>query len=129
MSGLAARPGAPRLDTHIELLGDCLLEGRLYDFGPYPCLVPGDQAVHGELWRAISDDALTILDDWEEYDPSSPGRSVYVRRCVRLRQPNVQAWAYYWNRPTDGLGLILGGDWRTHVLHHRGGDGTKGRAQ
>lgn len=129
MSGLPARPGGPRLDAHIELLGACVLGGRLYDFGPYPCLVGGDEAVRGELWRVISDDALEILDDWEEYDPRSPQRSVYVRRRVRLREPALEAWVYYWNRSTDGLELIAGGDWRAHSLRRGGSNDTTGRDQ
>ena len=116
MSGLTARPGAPELDTHIELLEDCLLTGRLYDYGPYPCLVPGDGLVRGELWRVVSDEALEILDAWEEYDPRSPGSSVYRRRRARLLEPQGQAWVYYWNRSTSGLRLIDGGDWRAHTL-------------
>lgn len=120
MSGLTARPGVPELDTHIELLEDCLLAGRLYDFGPYPCLVPGDGVVRGELWRVVSKDALKVLDVWEEYDPRSPGSSAYVRRRVRLLEPQGQAWVYYWNRSTIGLQLIDDGDWPAHTLRRDG---------
>lgn len=130
MSGLAPRPGVPQLDTHIELLGDCLLAGQLYDFGPYPCLISGDGVVRSELWRVISEDALGVLDAWEEYDARSPSSSAYVRRRVRLLEPRHQAWVYYWNRSTTGLSLIADGDWRAHTLrgqksardqHHRMG--------
>jgi gamma-glutamylcyclotransferase (GGCT)/AIG2-like uncharacterized protein YtfP len=114
MSGLAPRPGAPELTPHIELIGDCLLAGRLYDFGPYPCLVPGNAHVRAELWRPISHDALAILDRWEEHDPQSLEASVYVRREARLLEPELDAWVYYWNRSTAGLAVIADGDWRAH---------------
>lgn len=114
MSGLPPRPGAPDLSGHIQLIGACHLNGLLYDRGPYPCLVAGGGRVRGELWRILTDDALAILDRWEDYDPQSPADSEYVRRRVRLAQPPLEAWVYHYNRSTEGLRQIAGGDWREH---------------
>jgi gamma-glutamylcyclotransferase (GGCT)/AIG2-like uncharacterized protein YtfP len=121
MSGLAPRPAAPDLTGHIRLIGACQLSGLLYDGGPYPCLVAGGGRVHGELWRILTDDALQILDRWEDYDPQSPADSEYVRRRVRLAQPLLHAWVYHYNGATEGLQPITDGDWRAHIQSRTGG--------
>lgn len=115
MSGFAPRPGAPALRSHIELVSPCVLAGVLYDCGSYPGLSSGQGEVLGELWHCISADALEILDEWEGYDPERMGTSEYVRRRVRLLEPDCEAWVYHWNLATDELKRITGGDWRSHT--------------
>src|ERR1700694_1005568 len=54
--------------------------GRLFSIGHYPGMTEGDGTVHGELYRftdvAV---ALEVLDEVEDYDPSDPEGSPYVR--------------------------------------------------
>jgi gamma-glutamylcyclotransferase (GGCT)/AIG2-like uncharacterized protein YtfP len=114
MSGLPCRPGRPDLAPHVRLVSRCLIPGKLFDLGPYPVLVPGDGVVHGELWRTTSRHALGVLDRWEAYDPADESSSEYLRRPVRLLDPDVTAWVYLWNRPLGSMTRIRDGDWRSH---------------
>jgi gamma-glutamylcyclotransferase (GGCT)/AIG2-like uncharacterized protein YtfP len=115
LSGLPPRPRRPDLTPHVRLVCDCLIPGRLFDLGPCPALLPGEAVVLGELWRTASDDALRVLDAWEAYHPSNEEASDYVRRKIRLVDPDVSAWVYVWNRSSAGLPRITDGDWRARA--------------
>jgi len=115
MSGLPPRANRPDLAAHVELVGPCLIPGMLYDVGPYPALALDDGVVTGELWRTRSPEAVAVLDAWEGYEAEVEGVSPYLRRRLRLLEPELDAWAYVWGRPVDGLVPIPDGDWRRHV--------------
>jgi gamma-glutamylcyclotransferase (GGCT)/AIG2-like uncharacterized protein YtfP len=115
LSGLPPRPERPNLPGHLRLVSHCVIPGLLFDLGPCPGLRPGGGMVIGELWRTTSTDALHVLDAWEVYDPADELGSEYVRRQVRLLDPEVDAWVYVWNRSPDGLPRITDGDWRSHA--------------
>jgi gamma-glutamylcyclotransferase (GGCT)/AIG2-like uncharacterized protein YtfP len=82
--------------------------GRLYDLGPYPALVPGDDVVEGELWYVAAEDlsaTLKTLDRIEEYSQGS--QNLYERRAVRCRNVAGQireAYAYFYAREADLAG-------------------------
>lgn len=106
-------PGQPALAGHARYLRPCLLAGELWDFGPWPGFVPGDGIVTGELWELVSDEAIHLLDAWEEYDPRDEARSRYLRRLVTTcDEPACDAWVYVWASSLYGLRRIPGGDWR-----------------
>ena len=74
------------------------VRGTLYDLGPYPALVAGDDTVAGELWHiARSDMAATLaaLDRVEGFAGSSD--NLYRRVIVTCRSAagSTQAWSYY----------------------------------
>ncbi|MEZ6089069.1 MAG: gamma-glutamylcyclotransferase family protein [Pirellulaceae bacterium] len=51
---------------------NAFVRGLLYDLGPYPALVPGDDWVMGEVWTIAAADrtsTLAVLDEIEGYDP------------------------------------------------------------
>jgi len=116
MSGLPARAGRPDLAPYVEHVGSCVIPGSLYDVGPYPALVlgGGESVVRGELWRTVAPEALAVVDAWEGYEFERENQAPYVRRSVRLVEPDVDAWVYAWNQPLDGLVPIESGDWRAH---------------
>lgn len=90
--------------------------GRLFDLGPYPALVSGDDVVEGELWHDSSDDideTLQTLDEIEEVHPN--GQGLYERRIVTCRNEAGQmlkAFAYFYARISELTGKtpIASGD-------------------
>ena len=115
MSAAPPLPGAPRLGGLVEVLGPCVLPGTLYDLGSYPALAPSVGRVRGELVRTVSDGAIAVLDAWEDYAVDDEPGSEYVRRSVRLLEPDLEVWTYEFNRPPAGLDVIADGDWLAHV--------------
>ena len=100
-----------KLDDHLIYMSPCLISGDLYDLGTYPGLKEGKGTVVGDLFRLPSRRGLARLDRFENYVPSSPGRSLYLRKPVALIEPPVTAWCYLYNRSVLGLHKITHGDW------------------
>jgi gamma-glutamylcyclotransferase (GGCT)/AIG2-like uncharacterized protein YtfP len=105
------------LTRHAERVGMARYAGRLYDLGGYPGVVPEPAAapsVRGELYRLREPRALwPSLDRYEGCtDPGDAGAEYRRERQAVLREDGtpVQAWMYLYNRPTDGLRPIPGGD-------------------
>jgi gamma-glutamylcyclotransferase (GGCT)/AIG2-like uncharacterized protein YtfP len=111
--------GEPPFEGLVERVGTCRLPGRLYEVGDgaYPGLevLASDvgEVVHGELHRILDPAVLVLLDEWEEYDPHRPEDSPYVRRVVRLLEPELDAWVYEGRHLRRGP-VVAGGDWRLH---------------
>ena len=88
--------------------------GRLLKIDWYPALVPGDGRVTGDIFVPRDLQAtLALLDAYEECTADFPQPWEY-RRCVipvETADGEIQAWTYLYNRPTDGLSVIAGGDW------------------
>ncbi len=85
----------PRPPVSIEF---ATVRGALYDLGPYPALVPGDDTVGGELWHiAECDIAVTLaaLDRIEGY--ANRKDDLYRRVIVECRTAagSVPAWTYH----------------------------------
>ena len=79
-----------------------LANACLYDFGPYPCLVEGDDIVEGELWTVESslyEATLRVLDELEGFNQG--GANLYVRKVVECNIGSgcVRAFAYFFNQP------------------------------
>jgi gamma-glutamylcyclotransferase (GGCT)/AIG2-like uncharacterized protein YtfP len=107
-----------------ELVGRGSVNAKLYDLGDYPGAIPVDgssrEQVRGELYR-LSDPqfAIRILDEYEEFLPSQPGESFFVRALVVVTLDNGRkenAWAYFYNRAVDEAKLIPSGDYRDKAL-------------
>jgi len=84
--------------------------GGLYDLGPYPALVEGDDLIGGELWRLAPEHmerTLAVLDEVEDAAVGETG--LYVRRIIDCRTAagqSVAAYAYFYSRPAE-------------IAHHR----------
>ncbi len=108
------------LARHADYAGEATYQGRLYDLGPYPGVLPSDQAneeVKGELYALYPGtraDLLARLDAYEGCGP--PGEALYRREkhviYARDGAP-VQAWVYLYNRPLTGARRIFSGDYLT----------------
>ena len=99
-------------------LGSAHVRGRLYDFGKYPGAVldpPSRTIIHGELVALPSDERiLEALDRYEEFDPSDPEGSLFIRKKAKVwmaNGSNRESWIYVYNRPPGDAKLVPGGDY------------------
>ena len=99
-------------------LGSAHVRGRLYDFGEFPGAVldPSSRTViHGELVALPSDERiLEALDRYEEFDPSHPKKSLFVRKKAKVLMGNGssrEVWIYVHNRTPGKLKLVRGCDY------------------
>jgi gamma-glutamylcyclotransferase (GGCT)/AIG2-like uncharacterized protein YtfP len=96
-------------------IGRGRIKGRLYNGEHYPAAVREEGGyVHGEVYEIVDFAILPGLDAYEEYDPHSPEKSLFVRAVskVRLRSGrDTLAFVYFYNRATDKLKLIPTGRW------------------
>ena len=106
-----ALPDAPDVGSALVDRGNCRIPGQLYDLGEYPGLVPGEGSVVGDLFEVRDLSVFRLLDRYERYDALHPKDSLYLRRVVRLLQPQVDAWVYLYNRTVEGQPRIESGDW------------------
>ncbi len=80
-----------------------VVQGYLYDLGPHPALVDGDDVVAGELWYldpAHLTETLRVLDDIEGYHGQED--DWYVREAISCRRADgtaQQAYVYRYGHP------------------------------
>ena len=111
----------------LRRVGPCRVGGTLFDLGPYPALrrLPQDRGssadwVCGELHAILDPRVLTVLDEFEGYEPENSASSDYLRVRVELLSPQgVHAWLYVYNHEPDPLRRIPSGDWRAHLAERR----------
>lgn len=108
----------------LDLVGPCSIKGRLFSRGEFPCIVPGDGRVRGELYAVRNPAVFKVLDELEHYDASEPDGSKYRRHCVRLIEPEqTDAWLYFWNSSVDGLAPIASGSWADYGSGNQSAEG------
>jgi gamma-glutamylcyclotransferase (GGCT)/AIG2-like uncharacterized protein YtfP len=111
----AGWPGT--LIAGLEVVGVATVVGLLYDLGDYPGLVKGAGVVHGDLVRIVDPGRLAAIDAYEECGGHG---ALYRREAIQATLADgtlVEAWAYFFNQPTDDSRVILHGDYS----RHRGG--------
>ncbi|USD64979.1 gamma-glutamylcyclotransferase [Vibrio sp. SCSIO 43136] len=74
----------------------------LYDLGPYPGLIEGQQEVNGEIYR-ISPEVLVRLDHLEDVP--------YEYRREKIDTPYGEAWIYLYQDKNALSERIDSGDW------------------
>lgn len=84
---------------------------------------------------------LKAFDDYEEFNPVAPKASKFIRRYVRLADPDLlgragaatsstpSAWVYVFNGDTALLPRIQSGDWRDHRAKRDSGIAPSGSAR
>lgn len=109
-----------------RLVGHGCITGKLYDLGDYPGAVSsGDKEdlVKGELYELNEPvPAMKILDEYEEFSPAQPEKSLFVRRVVPVTmrdRSRKKAWAYFYNRDVGGAHYIPEGDYRDRIPTRR----------
>ncbi len=91
-------------------------EGSLVEVGRYPGLIAGPGKVKGEVYALVDPPAhLEALDELEDFDPTNPLASTYLRTICEVHLANgslARAWVYTYNRGDAGrLAVIESGDW------------------
>lgn len=102
-----------------HFVGRGRITGKLYDLGEYPgavaCTDPQHQIV-GEVYRLDDPDTATgILDQYEEFLPFRPDKSLFIRKKLPVTLKGgtqKQAWVYLYNRSVNDAELIPGGNYR-----------------
>jgi gamma-glutamylcyclotransferase (GGCT)/AIG2-like uncharacterized protein YtfP len=94
----------------LKPMGRATIQARLYDLGPYPGIVltgnPTD-TVPGELFILPGDPTiLARLDDYEDFRPSDPANSLFLRQQVPATLQDgpgagteIACWVYTYNHP------------------------------
>jgi pyruvate carboxylase len=56
---------------------------------------------------------LNVLDEYEEFDPESSEKSLFVREhvTVKLKDKEITSYAYLYNKPVDSKKRIASGDY------------------
>lgn len=104
---------ALNMDGRARVVRPERIRGLLVNLGEYPGLVRSDTAVvDGELISVADPALIDELDAYELYDPANPTGSEYLRVEIETLDTGARAWTYAYNRPIDGLPLIVSGDWR-----------------
>jgi len=77
------------------------VRGTLFDLGPYPGLVAGNDLIAGELWLFAAEDmppTLAVLDEVEGfYNQPDDEYSRVIVECL-INDKTAAAWAYYYAR-------------------------------
>jgi gamma-glutamylcyclotransferase (GGCT)/AIG2-like uncharacterized protein YtfP len=93
-----------------------LAESGLSDLGEYPGAVLSDAGptIEGQVFELPDDpEVLKRLDEYEEFDPRNPERSLFIREeCSVLldRGKKVTSWVYSYNRHPGSAASLLNGD-------------------
>ena len=102
--------------SQLRRVGRGYVLGKLYDLGDYPGAIvdaSSNSLVRGLLVEMPSDKAvLDALDRYEEFDPSKPHESLFVRTKTTVRLTdgrNLEGWIYVYNRSPGNAPLIRGG--------------------
>jgi gamma-glutamylcyclotransferase (GGCT)/AIG2-like uncharacterized protein YtfP len=107
------------------------IRAQLFDLGPYPGILPGDDLVAGEMWCFQPDDmreTLAALDAVEGFGQG--GRDLYLRRVVEaVDEQGVgrAAYAYFFARPDKmqaAIRLAPGPDGRCRWPAYHAGSGS-----
>ena len=107
------------LHHHLEggrFVGEGRVDGALVSLGRYPGLIEGSGSVRGELYRfADLPSVLDVLDDIEEFEPTDPSRSLYLRiaTTAHTQEGDIEVWVYRYNGPMDAAVPISSGDWNS----------------
>ena len=116
-------PVRQEIKADVELIGDAVTRGKLYDIGRYPGAVRiadnESGTIRGEVLRLrYPKKVLRILDQYEGYDPEMPAKSEYYRdqEPVRLSDgKEISAWVYWYNFPIEGKRRIRQSDYLQYL--------------
>ncbi|MER0238141.1 gamma-glutamylcyclotransferase family protein [Fulvimarina sp. MAC8] len=117
-------PAAPSRAGLSRLVSPCRIAGTLRDHGAYPGFFLPEGAiraaaerevVEAELHELVGLQAFVVFDRYEDYDPDNEAASLYIRRKIRLIQPDVEAWVYISQLSKEDP-IVPAGDWAAYRL-------------
>jgi gamma-glutamylcyclotransferase (GGCT)/AIG2-like uncharacterized protein YtfP len=105
--------------AQLRPVGKGFVHGVLYDLGDYPGAVLdpySKRRISGTVFRLSRDaNVLRKLDDYEEFDPSAPDKSLFIRKMqpVTLAAGRIlQCWVYEYNREPGTAPIVTSGRYR-----------------
>jgi len=108
---------ARRLERAAEYMGLAAAPGSLYRIKNHCGLIyqsDAPQSITGDVFALPADSSLwRLLDDYEDYRPEQPKRSVFLRVRREIRDEagrSRSAWLYTFNRDPKRLPVIESGD-------------------
>ena len=114
----AGHPMHRILSAGAEAAGEATFQGRLFDLGPYPGVVPdpaGRWRVAGEIYRMNRPEPLlSALDEYEGCAPQDPQPHQYRRTVQPIRWGNGEqgeAWIYIYIASLKVARRIESGDY------------------
>lgn len=114
----AGHPMHRILSAGAEAVGEATFQGRLFDLGRYPGVVPGPAGrwrVAGEIYRMTRPEPLlSALDEYEGSAPQNPQPHEFRRAVQPIRWGNGEqgeAWIYLYIAPLNGARQIESGDY------------------
>lgn len=103
------------ITDRVSFVRTCQFAGVLYDLGRFPGAIPGDEEVHGELFRLHDAELWSVLDAYEGYEAGREESSLFVRRQIALHDPaDCTAWVYWFNGDPTGHPRVPSGDWAAY---------------
>ncbi|HUY81394.1 MAG TPA: gamma-glutamylcyclotransferase family protein [Acidobacteriaceae bacterium] len=91
--------------ARLRPVGEGFVRGKLYDCGDYPGAVldPSSKGkISGTVFRLPKDETvLRKIDEYEEFDPRTPDKSLFVRRLHTVELAagkSLQCWVYVYNQ-------------------------------
>lgn len=100
------------LDKYLFFIQDDYVSGILYNVSDYPGAKFGiGSPIKGQLYEIKDLGVFSVLDLFERFESDDAANSLYVRKYVRTRESDLDAWTYEYNRTIDGLSVIRNGDW------------------
>jgi gamma-glutamylcyclotransferase (GGCT)/AIG2-like uncharacterized protein YtfP len=111
--GTLRKSHAPREIAHavsnLRPIGRGRMRGEIHDLGEYPAAILNrtTATIEGEVFEVPDEATLHALDEYEEFDPAKPSRSLFIRKRKRITllgsgaTPGRQifCWVYEYNRP------------------------------
>lgn len=102
-----------------DFVAEAVFNGKLYDVVGGPAAIPSENTsdlVRGELYAIKPQQQtqlLTVLDEYEGYNPADLTHSEYRREKRTIMLPDcrsISAWIYLYNGQLENSRLILSGD-------------------
>ena len=104
---LSPRNAPPEIASTVRRLrpvGAATVRGRLYDLGEYPGAILNEKSrslIRGEVFELPPDRSTLIsLDDYEGFEPTKPGSSLFLRRVWPVTMDDgkrLRCWVYIYN--------------------------------
>jgi pyruvate carboxylase len=100
-----------------DYVGMATYQGQMFQVADYPGIIPSDNdkdQVVGELYLLSNTiKLLNVLDEYEEFDPESSEKSLFIREhvTVKLKDKEITSYAYLYNKAIDQKTRIASGDY------------------
>ena len=110
--------------SQLRPAGKATARGHLYDLGSFPGAhfqADSNDEVHGEVFELENTALLKALDEYEEFDPERPEKSLFVRKKFAVRMDEsgktVDCWVYEYNGSLSKAQRLNHGRYARHAKY------------